>query len=199
MNGDLDAPEPREDEGGATEIGTEGLSPKDFEQIEFATTDGQRPAAVVATFSNPAFPTESAPASLLAGFISEVRGLFRAIGSGFEPQVYQVSATNSMSVYFGEPPVVGAQHELEIGSAANVGHAVADMIGLQGDELFSRAVRLGESSKAYMSFVRFTAQNDVTVRWSVGTTRVVVLPPKRAAAQYERLVAPPAGRWAMCE
>lgn len=128
-----------------------------------------------------------APAHLTAGLTDRVHALMREVGGGLQLMFYGALSAQSMTLFFGDPRPEEAQAALPIEATLANARRVAELIDLDGDELFAEAVRIGRPAQRYHELVQFIENQGITVVWQPRGERARELTAKRAAAQSDRL------------
>lgn len=132
-----------------------------------------------------------APARVAIGLADRVQALLREIGGGLQPMFFGALGEASMTLYFGDPRAETPQGQLPIEATLDHARRVAELIDLEGDELFAQAVRVGRPAEHYRELVHFILNEGVTVSWTPRGDRPRELTPDRAAVQHKRLIAEP--------
>ena len=166
--------------------------PKDHET-------GKRYAAVVAldhaplvvTVADGEVASDYAPASLIARLAERVHEVLRDMGGGWPPMLFGALPTSSMTLYFGDPRPENAQAQLPVEITLSHARTVAQLIDLEGDELFARALEIGAPANAYSKLAHFVESEGVTLSWKPRDDTAHKLTPPRAARQFARLSAEP--------
>lgn len=145
--------------------------------------DGQ----VVVTASDGDIGKNGAPSGLFSRLVDHVGRVIHDVGNmPTYPLVLAAARTRSITVVFGDAAIEEAQVELPYSPTAHGGSQVADLIALEGDELFERAVEVGQGIASYVELAQFVQTEGIDLEWVVAE-RAVRLEPARAAKQYERL------------
>jgi hypothetical protein len=133
-----------------------------------------------------------APADLISGLTERVQALLRDVGGGFHTMFYGALATNSMTLYFGDPQPEDAQAQLPLEVTISHARRVAELMGAaDDDELFARALALGEPARRYTDLMHFVESENITLRWKPLDDPVTSVTSRRAAQQYARLIDEP--------
>jgi len=186
-------PTPGEDEDGEDEPGTEPPPEEEIEDplerdpIKYVWKDGVAPLAVTLTEG----PVEAgyAPAELVARLAEQIALLLKDLGGGIGPMLYAV-APGSMTLFFGDPDPVNEQAQLAINRTATHAGRVAELIELDGDALYARALEIGAPARQYAALTQLVGTEDVTLRWAVQEQEPRTLTSDRAAEQHKRLSEP---------
>jgi hypothetical protein len=132
-----------------------------------------------------------APAILVTKLAEKISNLLLDLGGGFPPMLYGAAPGNSMTLYFGDPHPDAAQGQLPIELTRIQAQRIADLVELEGDELFAGALQLGAAAAQRYNDLTHTVQNEgVTIEWKVGDDPARILPPDRAERQNVRLSHP---------
>jgi hypothetical protein len=153
--------------------------------------DHLRDAALTVTIDNGRVAKRYAPADLVAGLTDRVQTLMRDVGGGFPSMFYGALATNSMTLFFGDPRPEAAQAQLPIEVTHSHAKRIAELIDAEPDELFARAIELGEPAKRYADLVHFVESEGIALQWRPRGEEPRTLTVRHAALQYARLIAEP--------
>ncbi|HEX8743598.1 MAG TPA: hypothetical protein VF712_10735 [Thermoleophilaceae bacterium] len=152
--------------------------------------DGEEPPLVV-TVENGAVASNYAPAELVAKLTERVAVLLKEMGGGVGPMFYAAVPGGSIHLIFGDPDPDEAQATLPMATTAAQAERVAELIDLEGDELFARALQIGRPMRQYDDLAQLVLSEGITLRWTVQGDEPRVLSPARADRQHLRLSAPP--------
>ncbi len=132
-----------------------------------------------------------APAILVTKLAEKISNLLLDLGGGFPPMLYGAAPGNSMVLYFGDPHPDAAQGQLPIELTRIQAQRIADLVELEGDELFTGALQLGAAAaQRYNDLTHAVQSEGVTLEWKVGDDAPRILPPDRAERQNVRLSQP---------
>ena len=146
---------------------------------------------LVVTVENGAVARNYAPAELIARLTERVALLLKEMGGGVAPMFYAAVPGGSIHLLFGDPDPGDAQGAFPSGATAAQAVRVADLIDLEGDDLFARALQIGRPMKQYQDLTQLVLSEGVTLRWAVEGSEPRVLSPERAELQHLRLSAAP--------
>lgn len=132
-----------------------------------------------------------APVDVVAKVIGAVGSTLKAFGGGFTPMFYEATPGGSMTLVFGDPQPADAQAELPVEFTLNEAQRVAELIELDGDDFFRRALLVGEPMKAYSDLAQIVQSESVTLRWEVRGEKPRHLTADRAHRHHARLTSPP--------
>jgi hypothetical protein len=155
----------------------------------FMTEDDWPDAPLRVTVGDGEVARDYAPADLIGKLAERVSATLKAFGGGFTPMLYGVAPGGSMTLIFGDPRPEEAQVQLPVENVVPYAKRIADLIELEEDELYQRALEIGRPTERYSELVQFVQSESVTLRWQVRGERPRVLTPDRAHRQYTRLTA----------
>ena len=130
-----------------------------------------------------------APGDLVAKLGDRVSTLLKALGGGWVPMFYGAAPTHSMTLFFGDPRPVGEQRTLPVENVLAQAQLVAELIDLDGDELYQRALRIGPPAEKYAELAALIQSEGVTMRWEVRGERPRRLTSDRAFHHHDTLTA----------
>lgn len=131
-----------------------------------------------------------APAELVAKLAHQIALVLRDFGGGIGPMLYAIAPGSSMTLVFGDAGPFGEQEQLAVNRTATHAGRVAELIDLEGDALYARALEIGSPARQYAELTRLVETEGVTLEWSVREEEPRVLTPRRAGNQHARLLKP---------
>jgi hypothetical protein len=187
-DGDLEA------EGARTPSGGQGwpeLDPQALKDKQYMKAGGVEGGQVAVTASDGPVGRRGIPSDLFAKLVEQVGHALQNVGNMVaQPLVLDASTTRSMTIVFGDTSIDGAQTELPYPATLNSGLRIAQLISLEGDELFARAVEIGPRMASYVELAKLVQSEGIALDWEVAA-RTVRLESEKAADQYLRLSEPP--------
>lgn len=135
-----------------------------------------------------------APAELIGKLAEKIAALLKSMGGGFSPMLYGATSGASMTLIFGDPDPATVQGLLPVEFTLSEAVRVAELITLEGDELFGRALLIGPPIAQYSELAHTVQTEGVTLAWVVRDQEPRILDPDRARRQYNRLSASPKTR-----
>ena len=135
--------------------------------------------------------SQYAPADLIAKIAGGVSATLKAFGGGFTPMLYRVAPGHSMTLHFGDPHPLEAQATLPVEITLSQAQRVGQLIDLEGDEFFHRALLIGEPMRHYSELAQVVQSEGVKLSWEVRGEDPHVLTTARAQRHHTRLSAPP--------
>ena len=151
----------------------------------------EREPALAVTIAHDQLWERGAGAGITGRILAAIDVLIKKFGGGVELILAGAFATESITVYLDDPLPRGDQSEIPVEFTMTAASRVQELMRLNGDELFTKAVELGPAARSYVEFVRQVGASGVSVQWRPRGQEAVALPPKRATGQYERLTATP--------
>jgi hypothetical protein len=130
---------------------------------------------------------EYAPAALIGQVAERVFEVLHDIGGGWSPMLYGVLPASSMELYFGDPSADEAQRQLPADITLSHAITIAKLIDLDGEDLFTEAIRIGAPVRSYERLVHFVETEGITLSWQPRGQVARQLTPTRAARQFARL------------
>lgn len=131
------------------------------------------------------------PAELLGRLVERMATAISAM-SGSPTMLYGAMAGNSMTLIFGDPAPSGEQAQIPLRQTLSAAHQIAELITLEDDALFQRAVELGgRRIRPYDELAKLVASDGLTLDWHPLDADSVRLSPERAAQQRKRFAEPP--------
>lgn len=150
-----------------------------------------RPVSLVVTVRDGLIAKDYAPAELIAKLQTRIATLLKGFGGGFEPMFFGATSGASMKLYFGDPDPLDAQAQLAVEFTLAEAQRVAELIPLEGDDLFSRALLIGPAAAQYSELAHIVQSEGVTLIWYARNDEPRELRPDHARAQHARLSQPP--------
>lgn len=133
----------------------------------------------------------SAPPSLTFEIGKQVSQLIKTMRNGVVPPFLGAHATASMTLMFGDPQPEGPQQELHTSATEAQAAVIAEIIDLEGDELFESAFQVGPPMQHYIELLRLIENNGIRLTWAARNHTPRELSPAKAHKQHERLTEPP--------
>lgn len=162
--------------------------PRDHETGKrFVLSDTLERAPLVVTVADGDVASDYAPAGLIARLAERVNEVLHEMGGGWSPMLYAALPGASMTLYFGDPRPEEAQAQLPVEITLNHARTVAELIDLDDEELFARALAIGAPAKAYIKLAHFVETEGVTLTWTPRDDSPHRLTQPRATRQYARL------------
>jgi hypothetical protein len=166
--------------------------PRDRESMRFVVaTDRLSEVPLTVTVDQGRVAKSYAPADLIAALTDKVQALLRDVGGGFPSMFYGALATQSMTLFFGDPRPEEQQGQLPVEVTLSHARRIAELIDLEDQELFARALEIGLPAQRYTDLAQFVESEGVTLRWTPRGDATRVLSPERASRQHARLIAEP--------
>lgn len=138
------------------------------------------------------------PAELLGRFVERTATAISAM-SGSPTMLFGATPGNSMTLLFGDPAPSGEQSQIPLKQTLSAAHQIAELIELEGDALFQRAIELGgRRVRPYDELARLVASDGLTLDWHPLDIQPVRLSPDQADRQRKRFAEPPEMReWSL--
>jgi len=105
--------------------------------------------------------------------------------------LYAIAPTKSITLYFGDPDPAAEQERLPVEFTAAHAERIADLIDVDDETFFARALLIGSPMRHYNDLAQVVASEQLTLTWEVRGQPPRVLKPEAAERQHERLSAPP--------
>lgn len=131
-----------------------------------------------------------APAELVAKLAHQIALVLRDFGGGIGPMLYAIAPGSSMTLFFGVADPFGEQEQLAVNRTATHAGRVAELIDLEGDALYARALGIGSPARQYAELTRLVESEGVTLEWRVRENEPRVLTSSHAGNQHARLIKP---------
>lgn len=128
---------------------------------------------------------------MVAKITGGVSATLKAFGGGFTPMLYRVAPGNSMTLEFGDPHPLDAQARLPVEITLSQAQRVGELIDLDGEEFFDRALLIGEPMRHYSDLTQVVQSEGVKLKWKVRGEEPHILTTARAQRHHTRLSAPP--------
>jgi hypothetical protein len=146
---------------------------------------GRAPLAV--TVDQGRVASSYAPADLVAALTEKVQALLRDIGGGIPTMFYGALATNSMTLFFGDPKPEEAQSQFAVEVTWAHANRIAELIDLEDEQLFESALSIGLPAQRYTELTHFVESEGIALHWTPRGEPTRILTPQRAARQHARL------------
>jgi hypothetical protein len=192
--GEPSAPEPDPDAEPGDEPGATPLpdppSKDALDDIRFAV-DRRSDAPLVVTLSGGPIESRYAPADLLGKVAERIGALIGDLSGGVPPMLYALVPGQSMTLILGDSLPEEPQTRIPLEVTRNAAERVAELIDLEGDDLWARAVGLGPPARRYTELTQLVQSEGFTVEWAAKGSETRELTPDRAGRQHTRLVREP--------
>jgi hypothetical protein len=165
------------------------LDPKAIKDKQFML-GGAPEDVVVLKASDGAVTDRGAPATLFSRIVEHAGAALRGVGNMLNEPVVLGASSGSMVVAFGDQAVATAQTALPYRPTVESGRRMAEIVELDGDDLYGRVLELGQGAARYVELAQFVHSEGIVLDWFVGQERAR-LTPDRAGQQYQSLSAPP--------
>jgi hypothetical protein len=171
-----------------------GIPPEDLEAREvgkrFLIDRSGRDAPLVVTVRDGPVAQRYAPAELVAKLTERVAVLLKEMGGGVSPMFFAAIPGASIHLVFGDPDPLDPQGQLAVEITSVQAERVAELMDLEGDQLFQRALQIGSPVRQYNELTQLVQSEGITLAWAVRDRKPRVLAPDLAERQHSRLSAP---------
>lgn len=144
-------------------------------------------APLAVSLSEGEVASDYAPADLIVNLAQKVTRLLKDLGGGLTPMFYGAAPQHSMTLLFGDARQRDAQGQFPIENVLVNARRVSELIELEGDELYQRAVAIGAPIGRYIELAQVVQAASVTLRWQIRGEPPKGLDPDRARTQHARL------------
>ena len=175
-------PESAEDTGDGPRIPDSDLDAYEIKRYMVADQD----ASLKVRVSGGEVQRRYAPARLVGELADYVAQLVEGFNGG-KTMLYGLVPGQSMVLYFGDPRPDDPQEELPITQTKVAAQLVSELMELEPDELFARALEIGPRIESYDNLARFVVSQGVTLDWTPAGQPTRVLGPERARQHHHRL------------
>jgi hypothetical protein len=133
-----------------------------------------------------------APGDLIGRMVNSVTDTIKAFGGGHTPMIFRVAPGHSMTLIFGDPDVdEDEQATLRVEITRIQAQRVAELLELEGEDFFRRALVVGASMRVYRELAHVVQNEGIRMRWEVRGEEPRTLSPERAQRQHALLSVPP--------